>query len=375
MEIIKNIETYDEIKNYRKQYRNFYLYGAGRRATDILKEFLNRNITVDAVVVSNTLNNPKSLLGVKVISIVEITPDDENNCFFIGVAERSTDEIIKILHREKHQNIMCISEKGLEGKWQGRDILKDKYSELIHDYDYARPGYKKEIYTQICQFANLDKEAQVLEVGAGTGQATDFFIDEYHLDLLEVSDAQVNYLKKKYAGRRGFVHKEYFEEYETERKYDLIYSATAFHWVNPEVGYVKTRNLLKDGGTLALFWHMSPHIRRSGRMYEGIYKIKSKYLNGRGLGWEEQEYIEREKEYYSKYIRDAGYSEPQCFVYKWREEYSADRYTCLQNTLLETFDLSAENRTRYLNEIKEYIQENGGKVEVVEVVMLLLVKK
>jgi len=372
---IKNIGTYEEVEKYRKQNKNFYLYGAGRRGTAILKEFLNRNIAVDAIVVSNTLNNPKTLLGIEVLSLFEISPDNINNCFFIAVAERSKDEVIMILHRENHHNILCVGEQGLEGKWKGRNILKDKYAELIHDYDYARPGYKKEIRDQICQFANLNKGAQVLEVGAGTGQATDLFVDSYNLDLLEVSDVQVNYLKEKYVGRNVSVHKEYFEDYETEKKYDLIYSATAFHWVNPNVGYVKTRNMLKDGGTLALFWHMAPHIRRSGRIFEGIYDIKRKYLNGQGLGWEEQEYLDREKNYYSKFIQNAGYLEPQCFVYKWKEEYFADRFACLQNTLLETFDLSEEKKTRYLDEIKEYVGMNGGKLEVNEVVMLLLVKK
>ena len=39
-------------------------------------------------------------------------------------------------------------------------------------------------------------------------------------------------------------------------QYDLVLSATAFHWVSPEVRYVKAAQALAAGGWLALFWNM-----------------------------------------------------------------------------------------------------------------------
>src|SRR6266704_964028 len=35
----------------------------------------------------------------------------------------------------------------------------------------------------------------------------------------------------------------------------LLYSAQAWHWVQPEVRYQKAAEVLAPGGTLALFWH------------------------------------------------------------------------------------------------------------------------
>lgn len=44
-----------------------------------------------------------------------------------------------------------------------------------------------------------------------------------------------------------------FEDFEaTERSFALIISATAFHWVDPEVGWSKAARLLRPNGWLAL---------------------------------------------------------------------------------------------------------------------------
>ncbi|WP_455716277.1 class I SAM-dependent methyltransferase [Anaerosporobacter sp.] len=98
-----------------------------------------------------------------------------------------------------------------------------------------------DLFYEICKFTNLNEGQNILEVGAGTGQATDLFVSKsYNLDLLEVSKNQVDFLKNKYRTNKNIaVTESYFEEYKTDKEYDLIYSATAFHWVNSEIGYPK----------------------------------------------------------------------------------------------------------------------------------------
>jgi len=134
------------------------------------------------------------------------------------------------------------------------DQLKNTFSKVVAAYDYARPTYPRELREQIITFAGLERGSDLLEVGAGTGQATDLFID-YSPTLLEVSDEQVRFLRAKYPSLH--VAKDYFENYQPNRPFNLIYSATAFHWVNSNIGYPKAWNMLKVGGTMAVFWHMS----------------------------------------------------------------------------------------------------------------------
>lgn len=160
------------------------------------------------------------------------------------------------------------------------DFLKNTFSNVIKDYDTARPGYPKELYDTVMKFAELGTEAEVLEVGAGTGQATDLFLQgDFRFDLLEVSEEQVLFLKQKYRDNtKVTVKADYFEQYETEKKYDLIYSATAFHWVDSWIGYPKAWEMLNMGGTLAVFWHMSSVTYYEGGIFDGLNALKKKFL-------------------------------------------------------------------------------------------------
>jgi SAM-dependent methyltransferase len=47
-----------------------------------------------------------------------------------------------------------------------------------------------------------------------------------------------------------------FEEWALEEEaFDLVVSATAFHWIDPQVRYRKSAQALRSGGSLALIWN------------------------------------------------------------------------------------------------------------------------
>lgn len=370
------IETYKEIRDYRAQYKKFYLYGAGKRGTAILKEFMENDINVDAVVVSSKENNPDNIWNIPVIALDEIETDNARNVFFIGVAIRAASEVVEYLKQNGHENILQIGEDGLEGKWLSPQKEREVFARAVPDYAYGRPGYTKELHDKIQEYAALGRGSLLLEVGAGTGQATDLFLpNEYEMDLIEISDEHVNYLKEKYAQSNITVHKSYFEEYQTDKKYDLIYSASAFHWVEPEIGYQKTWDMLKDGGTLALFWNYSSLIRHEEGIHPGINAIRERYMYENGTGWDEKKLLDKDKTFYTKWIREAGYDEPECFVYKWAETYDTERFISFHSSLAETIELPENKSREMLDEIRDYVQKHGGMIEVPQTTMLIIVKK
>ena len=311
------------------------------------------------------------------------------------------------------------------------NFLKNTFSKVINDYDYARPGYPEALYEQISTFsgipfapglqsslqessskngqtltsqASLDlKPVAILEVGAGTGQATDWFANNlpkaiaptvppssnsaaaepshhstapYQLNLLEVSDEQVDFLRAKYAAFPDIaVQKAYFEEYQSDQQYDLIYSATAFHWVKSEVGYPRAWELLKPGGTLAVFWQMSSVTYYDGGIFDGLNALKQKYLPGESLGFDAAG-IGAVKERRIQQIQSGGFfGAPEVFEFRWTDTYDADRYAALINTYSSTQTLPEKVREAYLAEIKNYIRTNGGIVKLPQLVMLYLVRR
>lgn len=376
MSNILEVNSYDEILQSREQYSKFYLYGAGKRGTAILKEFCEKNIHVDAVVVTSRLDNPDFIWNVPVILLDDILMDNEKNIFFMGIGERTIPEIVDILQSRGHANIIKIGPEGLEGKWLSAEKEREVFAQAVSAYDYGRPGYTQEIYDKIQEYAGLNAKSQLLEVGAGTGQATELFLsNDCHIDLLEISDEHVNYLKEKYAQENVKVHKAYFEEYHTDKKYDLIYSATAFHWVTPEIGYQKTWDLLKEGGTLALFWHFSSLIRHEEGIHPGINKIRERYMYENGTGWDEKKLLDKQRAFYSKWLKTAGYEEPECFIFKWKDMYDTDRFIAFHSSLAETIELPEDKRTAMLDEIRNYVRDNGDVIELPQTVMLLILKK
>ena len=168
-------------------------------------------------------------------------------------------------------------------------LLKNTFNDVVDVYDKARPTYPQELLDDVMKFANRNFFESGLEVGAGTGQATDLFLNRIKkLDIVEVGDKQVEYLNEKYSNKNISVYKAYFEDYSSKEKYDLIYSATAFHWVDDTIGYPKAWNMLKDGGVMAVFWHMSSVTYRDYGIFVGLDKIKRKYLPNESLGFDDE---------------------------------------------------------------------------------------
>ena len=55
--------------------------------------------------------------------------------------------------------------------------------------------------------------------------------------------------------------------------YDLAFSATAFHWLDPASRFQRVHDALRPGGTLALFWHRPVATDRSRAMVEALQSL------------------------------------------------------------------------------------------------------
>lgn len=252
------------------------------------------------------------------------------------------------------------------------DQLKNTFSQVVSVYDYARPTYPRELREQIVSFAGLERGADLLEVGAGTGQATELFLD-YVPTLLEVSDEQVVFLQNKYPALR--TEKAYFEDYVPAHNFDLIYSATAFHWVNSEIGYPKAWHMLKDGGTMAVFWHMSSVMHYDCGIFPLLNALKLKYMPGASLGFDTDGIEAVRQKRFTQFQSGGFFRKPELFEYRWTDVYDADRYAALVESYSDTQLLPESTRRKYLDEIRSTITSNGGIVEIPQHVLLFMQKK
>lgn len=151
--------------------------------------------------------------------------------------------------------------------------------------------------------------------------------------------------------------------------------ATAFHWVDACVGYPKAWNMLNEGGTLAVFWHMSSVTLHDTGIFVGLDSIKKKYLPNESLGFD-KEGVEGVKQRRISQIQSGNcFDVPVVKEYRWVDKYDAYRYSLLLESYSSTQTLDDEQKTLYLDEVRKYINENGGVVEMPQHVMLYLARK
>lgn len=120
-------------------------------------------------------------------------------------------------------------------------------------YDATRQGYPAEIVDAMLANAAIGPGAAVLEIGCGTGQLTRQLAGRaVDLTAIDIGAAMVLTAQSNVADATVRFEVSSFEDFADTGPFDLIVSATAFHWIDPGVGLAKAARLLRPGGWLAL---------------------------------------------------------------------------------------------------------------------------
>lgn len=252
---------------------------------------------------------------------------------------------------------------------------KATFNNIINDYEVARPGYPPELFSDIISYSKINSASKILEVGSGTGQATDYFVkNSYHMIGLELGQEQANHLSKKYEDNSNFESVcSSFEDYESKNDFfDMIFSATAFHWIKPEIGYSKAYNLLKQNGTLAIWWHLSSIMRHETELFTDIREIYHKYAPELDTSKSNEEMDAIHQLRITQFQTQNLFDKPTTKIYKWRDVYSTEKYIKLLNTYSSFQIIDAEKRTFISESVANYIERKGGKIEVPQVVRLYM---
>jgi SAM-dependent methyltransferase len=128
------------------------------------------------------------------------------------------------------------------------------FNEVAVEYDRNRPAYPDALVDQACEVARVKAGDRVLEIGCGTGQLTrSLLARELRVTALEPGDELVRLAEEnlKDAGAVELVHAR-LEDVQLRERYEAVLSASAIHWVDPDVGWQKIADTLAPGGTLAL---------------------------------------------------------------------------------------------------------------------------
>jgi ubiquinone/menaquinone biosynthesis C-methylase UbiE len=150
----------------------------------------------------------------------------------------------------------------------GRRDYGKVFDEMAAEYDRYRPTYPDELLDQACRVAGIGSGDQVLEVGCGSGQLTRGLVARgLRVTALEPGKNLIALARQnlKGAGAVEFVNARFEDASVPSEKFQAVFSASAFHWVDPKVSWQKTADVLVPSGTLALMQYCGleePRIRR-----------------------------------------------------------------------------------------------------------------
>jgi SAM-dependent methyltransferase len=122
------------------------------------------------------------------------------------------------------------------------------------EYDRHRPSYPEELIDRACEIGGLAAGDHVLEIGCGTGQLTRSLVARgLHVTAVEPG---ANLIELAGRAARGpgavdFIHG-CFEDAALGGEFAAAFSASAIHWVDPDVGWGKVAQSLAPDGVLAL---------------------------------------------------------------------------------------------------------------------------
>ena len=137
-----------------------------------------------------------------------------------------------------------------------RDPLRGTFDSSADFYETARPDYPDELLDDLIELAALEPGDRLLEIGCASGKATRPILERgFSIVCVEMGPRLAEQARRNLAGFPVEIHVAEFEDWEGEPgTFDLVYAATAWHWLDPAIRFRRAHRLLRPGGHLA-FWN------------------------------------------------------------------------------------------------------------------------
>ena len=254
--------------------------------------------------------------------------------------------------------------------------LKYLFDETVINYDKRRPNYGTELFKDVIKYAEITLDRSLLEVGCGTGQATEPFLKtKCKVTAVEIGENFASYTREKFKIYKNFnVVRSAFEDYDCDdNKFDMLYSATAFHWIPDEIAYKKAYRIIRSGGTIALFWNRPSPNDKDNPVHRKIQSIYRELLPQ----WSYKVTHTQDKPKYSSVnkIEQYGFVNVEFKEYHNKRKMSGIEYVELLNTYSDHIALEKSIKLPLFDGIKTAIEEFGNEIIINDTVELYLAKK
>jgi SAM-dependent methyltransferase len=123
-------------------------------------------------------------------------------------------------------------------------------------YQRARPPYPDDLFTRFGELGLLTRQQRVLDVGAGTGTASETFVRAgSHVTAVEPGKSLAELLAQR-VPEATIIRSTFEDAHLPSAAFDVAVCATAFHWLDLPLALPKLHLTLVPGGQLAVWWNV-----------------------------------------------------------------------------------------------------------------------
>lgn len=242
-------------------------------------------------------------------------------------------------------------------------------------YEKLRPGYVEALYQDIFAYCPLDAASHAVEVGIGGGQATEpILATGCAVTAVEPGANFCALCREKFAAYPGFaaVNASFEDADLPPESCDLVYSASAFHWVPEEIGYRKAYDILRPGGAFARFANHPFKDKGRPGMHEALQEVYAIYMPGSLVP---NEYSEEQAARRAAIAAKYSFTDIQHRLYRRTRDFTAAEYVQLLGTYSDHIAIEEKTRGRFFREIEAAINRLGGRITIYDTIDLQLARK
>ncbi len=231
------------------------------------------------------------------------------------------------------------------------------FNNAVEAYNEIRPGYPAAMFDDL--FGLLPEHPYVLEVGPGTGQATQDLLDRGAvISAVEISPAMAAKLREVLPTKDLRITVGDFEEVPLEeRSVDAVFSATAFHWIAPRAQVDRPAHILRRGGFVAIVDLNQVDSIDDDGFFAAAQPIYDRYGQGH-TGPPPPKRGAVDPPIREALSRDDRFTNVEVRSYDWNQTYSANGYRKLMLSYSVTQTMEPVARQGLLDDMEGFIKEH-----------------
>jgi ubiquinone/menaquinone biosynthesis C-methylase UbiE len=238
--------------------------------------------------------------------------------------------------------------------------FRSMFDDVAELYDAIRPRYPEALFDELVVAAGLRSGMHLCEIAPGTGQATQTLARRgYRITAVELGAnmARIARDRLKDYPNVEIVHSSFEEVDLPVRALDLVFVATAFHWIDPSVRFEKTHALLKHAGHLAIIHRNHVSDGQHDAFTKAAQPIFKRYRRGTAAGARSYD-PRRIADLKPEPVDTALFTHTHFRTFPMTARYSVDEYVNLLRTYSPTLAMTPAARRLFLEDIRQLILDD-----------------